>query len=66
VPSPAIRAGPASSFDPDEPGQRKRGMRGGSFLCTDQYCSRYIVGTRGKGEVSSGANHLGFRCVKDT
>ena len=25
----------------------------------------YIVGTRGKGEVSSGANHPGFRCVKD-
>jgi hypothetical protein len=22
------------------------------------------VGTRGKGEVSSGTNHLGFRCVK--
>jgi formylglycine-generating enzyme len=58
--------GPASSFDPDEPGKRKRGMRGGSFLCADKYCSRYIVGTRGKGEVSSGANHLGFRCVKDT
>ena len=57
--------GPSSSFDPDEPGQPKRVMRGGSFLCTDQYCSRYIVGTRGKGEVSSGANHLGFRCVKD-
>jgi formylglycine-generating enzyme required for sulfatase activity len=56
--------GPASSFDPDEPGQPKRVMRGGSFLCTDQYCSRYIVGTRGKGEVSSGANHLGFRCVR--
>jgi formylglycine-generating enzyme required for sulfatase activity len=37
---------------------------GGSFLCTDQYCSRYIVGTRGKGEVSTGTNHLGFRCVK--
>ncbi|HKC56625.1 MAG TPA: formylglycine-generating enzyme family protein [Vicinamibacterales bacterium] len=57
--------GPASSFDPDEPSQPKRAMRGGSFLCTDQYCSRYIVGTRGKGEVSSGANHLGFRCVRD-
>jgi formylglycine-generating enzyme required for sulfatase activity len=39
--------------------------RGGSFLCTDQYCSRYMVGTRGKGEVSTGTNHLGFRCVKD-
>ena len=55
--------GPRSSLDPDDPGQPKRAMRGGSFLCTDQYCSRYIIGTRGKGEVSTGTNHLGFRCV---
>ena len=56
--------GPAESLDPDEPGVPKRVHRGGSFLCTDQYCSRYMVGTRGKGEVSTGTNHLGFRCVK--
>jgi formylglycine-generating enzyme required for sulfatase activity len=55
--------GPESSFDPDEPDQPKKVHRGGSFLCTDQYCSRYIVGTRGKGEVSTGTNHLGFRLV---
>jgi sulfatase modifying factor 1 len=55
--------GPDMSFDPSEPTERKRVQRGGSFLCTDQYCSRYMVGTRGKGEVSSGANHLGFRCI---
>jgi sulfatase modifying factor 1 len=55
--------GPDSSYDPAEPGQPKKVHRGGSFLCTDQYCSRYIVGTRGKGEVSTGTNHLGFRCV---
>ena len=56
-------AGPAESFDPAEPGAQKRVQRGGSFLCTDQYCSRYMVGTRGKGEVSTGSNHLGFRAV---
>ena len=56
--------GPDSSYDPSEPGERKKVQRGGSFLCTDQYCSRYIVGTRGKGEVSTGTNHVGFRCVK--
>jgi sulfatase modifying factor 1 len=56
--------GPDDSFDPQEPGQPKRVHRGGSFLCSDQYCSRYIVGTRGKGEVSSATNHIGFRCVK--
>ena len=57
--------GPVSSFDPSEPTEKKRVQRGGSFLCTDQYCTRYMVGTRGKGEVSTGDNHLGFRCVKD-
>jgi formylglycine-generating enzyme required for sulfatase activity len=57
--------GPDSSFDPFEPSQAKKAHRGGSFLCTDQYCSRYIVGTRGKGEISTGTNHLGFRCVKE-
>jgi sulfatase modifying factor 1 len=57
--------GPDSSYDPTEPSERKKVHRGGSFLCTDQYCSRYIVGTRGKGEVSTGTNHLGFRCVKN-
>ena len=56
-------AGPANSYDPSEPAERKKVLRGGSFLCTDQYCSRYMVGTRGKGEVSTGTNHLGFRCV---
>ena len=55
--------GPATSFDPAEPGQAKRVHRGGSFLCTEEYCTRYMIGTRGKGEVSSGSNHLGFRCV---
>jgi formylglycine-generating enzyme required for sulfatase activity len=55
--------GPDSSYDPVEPGHAKKVQRGGSFLCTDQYCSRYIVGTRGKGDVDTGTNHLGFRCV---
>jgi formylglycine-generating enzyme required for sulfatase activity len=58
-------SGPDTSFDPQEPGIAKRIQRGGSFLCTEQYCSRYILGTRGKGEVSSGCNHVGFRCVQD-
>ena len=55
--------GPARSFDPSEPGVAKRVHRGGSFLCTD-HRTRYMVGTRGKGEPDTGTNHLGFRCVK--
>jgi sulfatase modifying factor 1 len=56
--------GPESPYDPVEPNEKKRVHRGGSFLCTDQYCSRYVVGTRGKGEITTATNHLGFRCVK--
>jgi formylglycine-generating enzyme required for sulfatase activity len=56
--------GPADSLDPSEPGTKKRVHRGGSYLCTDQYCTRYMVGTRGKGEEDTGTDHLGFRCVQ--
>lgn len=56
--------GPPDSYDPDEPNATKRVQRGGSFLCSDQYCARYKSGSRGKGEVTSGSNNLGFRCVK--
>lgn len=55
----------ADSVDPQEPGVRKRVQRGGSFLCTDQYCTRYMVGSRGKGAPDTGSNHAGFRCVQD-
>lgn len=59
--------GPAreESYDPQEPGVPKRVQRGGSFLCTDQYCTRYMNGSRGKGAIDTGSNHLGFRCVMD-
>ena len=56
--------GPADSFDPQEPGAAKRVLKGGSYLCTDQYCARYLVGSRGKSEVSSGTSNLGFRLVR--
>ena len=58
--------GPDSSFDAEAPTEKKRVQRGGSFLCTDQYCTRYMVGTRGKGEINTSSNHVGFRCVQDT
>ena len=58
--------GPKDSFDPQEPGVAKRVQKGGSFLCTNQYCERYIPGARGKGDPDTGTNHLGFRCVRET
>jgi hypothetical protein len=40
-----------------------RGQRGESYLCTDQYYSRYSVGARGRGAADT--NHVGFRCAYD-
>jgi formylglycine-generating enzyme required for sulfatase activity len=57
--------GPSDSLDPDEPGTPKRVQKGGSFLCSDQYCVRYMPGSRGKGDPGSPIGHVGFRCVRD-
>ncbi|HUG92583.1 MAG TPA: formylglycine-generating enzyme family protein [Planctomycetaceae bacterium] len=55
--------GPESSLDPTEPNTPKRVQRGGSFMCSDEYCIGYSVAARMKGDPASGAFHTGFRCV---
>ena len=62
--------GPADSYDPsrahlENPRMPKRVQRGGSFLCSDGFCSRYKPAGRGKGDVWTGQSHVGFRCAKD-
>ncbi len=56
--------GPAESFDPQEPLIPKRVIKGGSFLCSNEYCSNYRPSARMATAVDSGQEHLGFRCVK--
>jgi formylglycine-generating enzyme len=55
--------GPGQSFDPDEPYTPKRVVRGGSFLCNDQYCSGFRVAARMKTSFDTSLEHTGFRCV---
>ncbi len=57
--------GPDVSFDPADPGSKRKVQKGGSFLCADVYCARYVAGSRHSGEIESSADHVGFRCVKD-
>ncbi|HEU4632790.1 MAG TPA: formylglycine-generating enzyme family protein [Flavisolibacter sp.] len=57
--------GPGKSFDPDDPYTPKKSLRGGSFLCNDDYCSGYRVARRMKSSPDTGLEHTGFRCVKD-
>jgi formylglycine-generating enzyme len=63
--APRNPTGPATSFDPAEPGIPKRVQRGGSYLCCDTDCKRYMAGGRGKGDPESSTNHIGFRCARD-
>ncbi|MBV8879995.1 MAG: formylglycine-generating enzyme family protein [Planctomycetaceae bacterium] len=53
---PAAPPGPAYSA--------RRAQRGGSFLCCDEYCSRYRPSARHGGAPDTGMSHVGFRCVK--
>jgi len=61
--------GPDASYDPTRPEENphmpKRVQRGGSFLCSDGFCSRYKPFGRGKGDIDTGQSHVGFRCAKD-
>ena len=40
-------------------------IKGGSFLCNDDYCSGYRVARRLGKDADSGSNHTGFRCVME-
>jgi formylglycine-generating enzyme required for sulfatase activity len=57
--------GPADSFDPDEPGIQKKVTRGGSWMCSDNYCRGYRPSARMKTAPDTGLQNTGFRCVKD-
>jgi formylglycine-generating enzyme len=48
-----------------EGGQPERVRRGGSYLCADGYCRRYLPAARDKNPDDSGASHTGFRCVRN-
>ncbi|WP_297097568.1 formylglycine-generating enzyme family protein [uncultured Draconibacterium sp.] len=57
--------GPEKSNDARNPYDKRKTIRGGSFLCNDSYCSSYRVAARMPGEIYTGMSHTGFRCVKD-
>ena len=40
-------------------------LRGGAFLCSDDWCRGYQPGSRQLAESDSPSNHGGFRCAKD-
>ena len=50
-------------FDPAAPTTPLRVAKGGSFLCSADYCARYRPSARLGAAVDTSTCHLGFRCV---
>lgn len=57
--------GPNQAYNPRMPYQQEKVIRGGSFLCSEEYCSGYRNARRMGSTPDTGLNHTGFRCVKD-
>lgn len=57
-------AGPARTMDSQRPYMPQRVQRGGSFLCCDNYCTRYRPSARHGCSPDTGMSHVGFRCVR--
>jgi formylglycine-generating enzyme required for sulfatase activity len=43
----------------------ERIIRGGSWMCAENFCTNYRVAARSHATPDSGLNNLGFRCVRD-
>ena len=52
-----------TAYDPREPGEPRHVIKGGSFLCADDYCYRYRPPAREAGPTDTGSDHVGFRTV---
>jgi formylglycine-generating enzyme len=61
--------GPNNSYDPDVPDvpvdAPKRVIRGGSFLCSPNYCMSYRPSARAGSDPYTSMSHIGFRLVLD-
>jgi len=57
--------GPEKSFDPDNPYQPEKVIKGGSFLCDESYCASYRISARMGQSLESSSGHIGFRTVKN-
>jgi formylglycine-generating enzyme len=58
-------AGAAGAVDPQGPARgEEKAIRGGSWMCSANYCTGYRVAARQHTPRDSALNNLGFRCVR--
>ena len=57
--------GPLESYNPENPYQPEKVIKGGSFLCAASYCASYRISARTPQALDSSTDHSGFRTVAD-
>lgn len=55
--------GAEASYNPINPYQIERVIKGGSFLCHASYCASYRISAKMGVTIDSGSDHVGFRTV---
>ncbi len=48
-------------YDPQQPGVVVKTLKGGSFLCSDNYCQRFRPASRQAQDITLASSHIGFR-----
>ena len=61
----ANSGGRSNLLGPPEPAPRRRVLKGGSHLCSPDYCLRYRPAARSPQSDDSATTHIGFRCARD-
>jgi formylglycine-generating enzyme required for sulfatase activity len=57
--------GPELSYNPRNPLQPEKVIKGGSFLCHEAYCAGFRISARMGMSPDSSTDHVGFRTVAD-
>jgi formylglycine-generating enzyme required for sulfatase activity len=63
--APALDSTMSKCYNPTNPYAQEKVIKGGSFLCADDYCINYRPSARQGHAYDSGTSNVGFRCVKD-
>jgi sulfatase modifying factor 1 len=56
---------PEKGYDEKQPGVAVGVIKGGSYLCAEDFCMRYRPAARHAADTGLGTSHIGFRTVKD-